>query len=813
MYNLNQKIMTKTLRFIMLSMLMLLSGVSFGQTITFTATVDMGTQTNAGAGADEMSKEGITISVTKGALAAAQYRTAKGATMTITSTVGNITKVVFTCSASGDAQYGPGNFTDATSGNYSYEGTTGTWTGDAASFSLTASAAQVRATQIVITIGEGGGDDPQPFDGETVANIAAFKALADGTEAKLTLTNAEVLYAGTNDTYVRDASGAIDFYKAGLNLTTGNVLNGSVIGKYTLYNTTPEFVKTDNTNSNDIQQKAGNVQPKAITPADAANYVCDLVKISGATLVERTEGEYTNTYAVVGSQEVQVYDKFKVVAGKAEEGKTYDIVGIVVPFKESVEICPIEDYTDGTTPEPPTGRSYKKVTTIESGKAYLIVAEKDGALKVAKPIEKNYGYLQVADVTDENGIITQENSTNDFVITATNGGYTIKQSDNRYLYQTGSYNSFNVAAEPTEGQVWTITANADGTFKIENASVNKWVQLDSNYGTYGSYNEEKGTMPYLYVFDGEAAPVLTIQGEEEFEGSTTVTIIPSDVDHDVYYTLDGTDPKTSSTNARYMEPFTINESCTVRAWEEDADIYAEKTFTKKATQQVENIAAFKALADKSVAELKLNGAKVVYSWTSNNGNSSAYVRDASGAIVFYNTGIELQKNQDVNGSVLLQYSIYNNLPEAVKTDGTNADKLTITDGAEAEVKAIKAAQAADYVCDLVELQGVQIAEDGGKYYAVDGDDKVQIYNGFHLDAFNDLATYVTTEPTNVKGIMVVYNKTTYEIYPIEDGIVSSISNVNATAEAGDGRLYNLAGQRVGNTYKGIVIVNGKKMIK
>ena len=532
MYNLNQKIMTKTLRFIMLSMLMLLSGVSFGQTITFTATVDMGTQTNAGAGADEMSKEGITISVTKGALAAAQYRTAKGATMTITSTVGNITKVVFTCSASGDAQYGPGNFTDATSGNYSYEGTTGTWTGDAASFSLTASAAQVRATQIVITIGEGGGDDPQPFDGETVANIAAFKALADGTEAKLTLTNAEVLYAGTNDTYVRDASGAIDFYKAGLNLTTGNVLNGSVIGKYTLYNTTPEFVKTDNTNSNDIQQKAGNVQPKAITPADAANYVCDLVKISGATLVERTEGEYTNTYAVVGSQEVQVYDKFKVVAGKAEEGKTYDIVGIVVPFKESVEICPIEDYTDGTTPEPPTGRSYKKVTTIESGKAYLIVAEKDGALKVAKPIEKNYGYLQVADVTDQNGIITQENSTNDFVITATNGGYTIKQSDNRYLYQTGSYNSFNVAAEPTEGQVWTITANADGTFKIENASVNKWVQLDSNYGTYGSYNEEKGTMPYLYVFDGEAAPVLTIQGEEEFEGSTTVTIIPSDVDHD-----------------------------------------------------------------------------------------------------------------------------------------------------------------------------------------------------------------------------------------------------------------------------------------
>jgi len=73
---------------------------------------------------------------------------------------------------------------------------------------------------------------------------------------------------------------------------------------------------------------------------------------------------------------------------------------------------------------------------------------------------------------------------------------------------------------------------------------------------------------------------LTISGETTFVESTVVTITPSDVDHDVYYTLDGTDPKTSSTQVRYMEPFTITETCTVRAWEEDADIYAEKTFTK-----------------------------------------------------------------------------------------------------------------------------------------------------------------------------------------------------------------------------------------
>ncbi len=73
---------------------------------------------------------------------------------------------------------------------------------------------------------------------------------------------------------------------------------------------------------------------------------------------------------------------------------------------------------------------------------------------------------------------------------------------------------------------------------------------------------------------------LLISGETSFEESTVITIIPLNIDHDVYYTLDGTDPKTSITRKCYMEPFSITETCTVKAWEENVDIYAEKTFTK-----------------------------------------------------------------------------------------------------------------------------------------------------------------------------------------------------------------------------------------
>ena len=107
-------------------------------------------------------------------------------------------------------------------------------------------------------------------------------------------------------------------------------------------------------------------------------------------------------------------------------------------------------------------------------------------------------------------------------------------------------------------------------------------------GNRGSYKDKIEVMNAYFVSVDEAAPAeLTISGEANFDESTVVTITPSDVDHDVYYTLDGSDPKTSSTNKRYMEPFTITETCTVKAWEEDADLFAEKTFTKNTVEVVE----------------------------------------------------------------------------------------------------------------------------------------------------------------------------------------------------------------------------------
>lgn len=46
-----------------------------------------------------------------------------------------------------------------------------------------------------------------------------------------------------------------------------------------------------------------------------------------------------------------------------------------------------------------------------------------------------------------------------------------------------------------------------------------------------------------------------------------------------------------------------------------------------------------------------------------------------------------------------------------------------------------------------------------------------------------------------------------------NGTTDGINDINAEEEKADGAIYNIEGQRVGNDYKGIVIINGKKVIK
>ena len=136
-------------------------------------------------------KNHVTVAGTNGTINSTQIRMFKSSTTTISTTVGKIVKIEFTCTASGTAQYGPGCFAAQT--GYSYEGTIGTWEGEATSVSFVAETNQVRATQIVVWVE---GNDPAI----TVANPVFNPGSCTFTGSQqITLTceteGAQILYA------------------------------------------------------------------------------------------------------------------------------------------------------------------------------------------------------------------------------------------------------------------------------------------------------------------------------------------------------------------------------------------------------------------------------------------------------------------------------------------------------------------------------------------------------------------------------------------------------------------------------------------
>lgn len=103
------------------------------------------------AGAINQEVKGIKIEISNGIVNDDRFRVYKGQTLKLTSNIGLMTKVVFTCTESGTTKGGPGNFkgTNYTAG----KGETGTWelAAGASSLSLTAETNQVRITQMEIS--------------------------------------------------------------------------------------------------------------------------------------------------------------------------------------------------------------------------------------------------------------------------------------------------------------------------------------------------------------------------------------------------------------------------------------------------------------------------------------------------------------------------------------------------------------------------------------------------------------------------------------------------------------------------------------
>ena len=96
--------------------------------------------------------------------------------------------------------------------------------------------------------------------------------------------------------FVREGNAAISFYDTDIKMSKSAVVNGTFMGKIGSLTGLLVLTKNNNTNPADLQVKASTkpAEPIEISTDDIANYVCDLVTVKGATVIGGTECALSN---------------------------------------------------------------------------------------------------------------------------------------------------------------------------------------------------------------------------------------------------------------------------------------------------------------------------------------------------------------------------------------------------------------------------------------------------------------------------------------------------------------------------------------
>ena len=415
--------MVKHLHYLFTLLLVMLCTAATAQTtVTFQAGTDKGSDGGTPAKDVALTKDGITLHCTLSSSNAGvlgrtdNYRFYQNSKLEVSSTVGNITKVVFTCTASGTTKWGPGCFTGPSTGEYTYDDKTGTWTGNAASFTLTASS-QVRATKIEVTYTPSGGTTKTSADLSFPEATYTVK-LGDSFTAP-TLTNPHNLTVSytVDNTDVADVdatTGEVTINAAGTAKITasteGNDTYAAGSASYTL------------TVTGDVTTTGDGTEAKPYTVADilalnAANALpTDEVYVKGiVSQIKEVSASFGNaTYYI--SDDGTTTNQFQIYRGKylnnvkftsedqLQTGWTVTVKGKVTPFNTSLEMAQSNYLTSiekpaGAAPAISGDETFLESTTV------TITANQEGATVYyttdgTTPTDKSTKYTEPITLTE-----------------------------------------------------------------------------------------------------------------------------------------------------------------------------------------------------------------------------------------------------------------------------------------------------------------------------------------------------------------------------------------------------------------------------
>ena len=153
---------------------------------------------------------------------------------------------------------------------------------------------------------------------------------------------------------------------------------------------------------------------------------------------------------------------------------------------------------------------FKRTDTMVGGKQYVMISTSNDLYYIAKPVTEGTDseILLSEEVTDYDGEVRLTSMDNAFTFALSGGGYTIQQSDGRYLYHsgTGASSSATTTLSAEEG-IWSVSISSS----TSRATIAYTDSFKYGLNTYSSglkfslaKSQSSSKLPYLYEYIGTA---------------------------------------------------------------------------------------------------------------------------------------------------------------------------------------------------------------------------------------------------------------------------------------------------------------------
>ena len=754
--------MNNFLRYSFLSlMMMLFCGASARDVVILPSDFPATTSANY-----ELNKEGVFVAVTASTVNENQIRVFKGQNIGFAGVTENITKIVFTCTAEGENQYGPGCF-EAQDG-YTFEGNEGTWVGTSKYALFVAAKAQVRITKIVVTLDGEGSDTPDTPDTPTDKGLFSKFVFTKGT------------FTDSDNQLAFDFEGLVD---TGLSADATIPVTGQFL--YTFENNLCTSCKASVT----VPEEFAAVAYAAVV-ADAEKDGYKDVKLEGNTLSATLEKDF------IGASKIVIKSTLKIMLNDEEGGQgilesplSPNQANIFAGTLQNKQVSDVDIYIKGkiaaiTYPFDVDHGTATFNISIDGENDFTFLCYAVNYLENKAWVESNT-QIKVGDEVIICGKVTNYNGTPE------------TSSKKAYIYSLNGVTK-NEAGETPQPQVTTATcaeilAGADGTVyrvtgkcvEIANTVYGNWYLEDATGKVYiyGTLDAEGNTKNFASL-GIEVGDEITVEGPRKTY-KETVELVDVKV----------IEIKKGAAEGAQVWDFTKWSDATVANLK--ADAAASKT---SGWSDVEKKADAEAGADPTEAS------KDNCFWLQMEAAPADGVLTANGVVIEELKGLKFDAEYAAKRSLAIAV----NYPSTSLGDYAGPAYLWLGGGGSKQacpcftIPGVKAGSKITF-----EMESHKPSDARGIGLYKNSYEEANLIGEQFKPTVKATNSWDITEDCDV----VIWNTSGCHIYKIE--VTSGASGIQAvkTVKADNGFIYNLAGQRVDANYKGVVIKNGQKMIQ